>query len=199
MHNVNVQSTHWILYTGYFIYFINKLEIIFHSLYNTNTQFTIGNDLNINYFLENDFKKVLVSLLSSDIFSSKVCFPSSCQNSSATATDNIFIETSKFANYITSPLFYGLSNHTAQLIMIYDIDLKFLKAKTKTVTKIDKYTMYDFQIKLSFDSWESLFENDNIDTMSNSFLNTYLRIFYSSFPLKNQILKHRFILGLHQV
>jgi len=56
--------------TGYFIYFINKLEIIFHSLYNTNIQFTNGSDLNINHFVENDFKKVLVSLLTSYVFSS---------------------------------------------------------------------------------------------------------------------------------
>jgi len=111
-----------------------------------------------------------------------VCFLSSYWNSSATATDNIFIGTSKFTNYITPPLFNGLSNHDAQLIMIYDIDLKFQKAKTKTIMKIDKYTMHDFQIKLSFDSWESVFENDNIDTTSNSFLNTYLRIFYPSSP-----------------
>jgi hypothetical protein len=104
--------------TGDFIYFINKLEIIFHSLYNTNTQFTICGDLNINYLVEINFKKVLVSLLSSCSLSGTVFFPTRHQISSATATDNIFIDTSQFANYITSPPFNGLSNHNAQLIMI---------------------------------------------------------------------------------
>jgi hypothetical protein len=58
--------------------------------------------------------------------------------------------------------------------------------------------MFAFQIKPSFESWETVFENDDIDTMYNSFLNTYLTIFYSSFPLK-KINTKRFILGLHQV
>jgi len=170
--------------TGYFIYFINKLEIIFHSIYKTNIQFTIFSYLNINYLLENNFQKVLVSLFSSYSISSTVCFPTRYQNSSAMATDNIFIDTSKYANYITSPQFNGLSNNDAQFIMIYDTDSKFQKDKTKTIRKNNKYTMFDFQIKPSFESWESVFENDDIDTLSNSFLNTYLRIFYSSFPLK---------------
>jgi hypothetical protein len=111
--------------TGYFTYFINKLEIIFHALYNTNTHFTICGYLNINYLVENNFKKVFSSLLSSYSLSSTVCFPTRYQNSSATAIDNIFIDTSKFANYITFPQFNGRSNTDAQFIMIYDTDLKF--------------------------------------------------------------------------
>jgi hypothetical protein len=46
--------------------------------------------------------------------------------------------------------------------------------------------MFDFQIKPSVESWERVFENDDIDRESNSFLNTYLRIFYSSFLLKKK-------------
>jgi len=76
-------------------------------------------------------------LLSSYSLSSTVCFPTRYQNSSATANDNIFIDTSKFANYITSSQFNGLSNNDAQFIMIYDNDLKFQKEKTKTISKTD--------------------------------------------------------------
>ena len=111
-------------------------------------------------------------------------FPTRFQNSSATAIDNIFIETSKFANYTTFPPLHGLSDYNAQLIMIYDTGLKLRKEKSITIKKIDTYTMFDFQMKLSFESWETVFENNDKDTMFNAFLNTYLRIFYSSFPLK---------------
>lgn len=45
-------------------------------------------------------------------------------------------------------------------------------------------THFDFQIKPSFESWECAFKNYDKDTMSNSFPNTHLRIFYSIFPLK---------------
>jgi len=42
--------------------------------------------------------------------------------------------------------------------------------------------MFDFQTKLSFESWESVFENN--DRHYISVLNTYLRILYSSFRIK---------------
>jgi hypothetical protein len=39
-------------------------------------------------------------------------------------------------------------------------------------------------MKLSYETWDAVFSDVDIDTKFNSFLNTYLRIFYSSFPLK---------------
>jgi hypothetical protein len=44
--------------------------------------------------------------------------------------------------------------------------------------------MADIVMKLSYEPWGTVFSNVDIDTKFNSFLNTYLRIFYSSFPLK---------------
>ena len=32
--------------------------------------------------------------------------------------------------------------------------------------------------------WDEIFTEENVDVMFNSFLNTYLRIFYHSFPFK---------------
>jgi hypothetical protein len=42
-------------------------------------------------------------------------FPTTLQNNSVTVID-IFIDTSKFANYVIPPLFNGLSDHDVQLI-----------------------------------------------------------------------------------
>jgi hypothetical protein len=50
------------------------------------------------------------------------------------------------------------------------------------VRKVNEYTIIDFLDNLSNESWESTFNTENVDLMFNSFLNTYLRIFYSSFP-----------------
>ena len=36
---------------------------------------------------------------------------------------------------------------------------------------------------LSYEIWEPVIEGDDVNTIFNSFLNTNLRIFYSSFPL----------------
>ena len=55
---------------------------------------------------------------------------------------------------------------------------------SKTVRKINKYTISDFIDKLSCESWDSIFNSEDVNARFNSFLYTYLRIFYSSFPLK---------------
>jgi hypothetical protein len=59
---------------------------------------------------------------------------------------------------------------------------------SKTIRNINKHTMAKFKIKLNYESWDNIFGNDDIkdvDTLFNTFLNTYLQIFYSSFSLKN--------------
>jgi hypothetical protein len=44
--------------------------------------------------------------------------------------------------------------------------------------------MADFVTKLSNESWDTVFDSNDIDSKFNFFINTYLRILYSSFPLK---------------
>jgi len=48
---------------------------------------------------------------------------------------------------------------------------------------MNKYTILDFIFKLSNESWDGVFNNNDVNLMFNSFLNTYLKIFYFSFPL----------------
>jgi hypothetical protein len=48
----------------------------------------------------------------------------------------------------------------------------------------NKFTIPEFKLNLSYEFWEEIFTYDNVDSVFNSFLNTYLRIFYHSFPLK---------------
>ena len=50
---------------------------------------------------------------------------------------------------------------------------------TNTKRKISNYTIADFQLKLNYEMWEQVFDGNDI----NSFLNIFLRIYYSSFPL----------------
>ena len=35
----------------------------------------------------------------------------------------------------------------------------------------------EFQLNLSYVSWDNVFNGDDVDTVFNNFLNTYLRIF----------------------
>jgi len=52
--------------------------------------------------------------------------------------------------------------------------------------KINKYTIADFQLKLSHEMWEQVFDGNDVNTIFNTFLNIFLRIYYSSFPLTLQ-------------
>jgi hypothetical protein len=59
--------------------------------------------------------------------------------------------------------------------------------KFKTIRKINKYGITDFIDKLSCESWDTTFNSEDVNAMFNSLINTYLRIYYSSFPLKKVI------------
>jgi len=48
---------------------------------------------------------------------------------------------------------------------------------------INQTTIDDFLFKLSLETWASVFEGNGVNTIFNSFLNIFLRHFYSSFPL----------------
>jgi hypothetical protein len=82
------------------------------------------------------------------------------------------------------PIINGLSDHDVQLLIIITSHPHVRIHNFKMTRNINKYTVYDFIANLSYESWDSVFSGKDVNTMYNSFLNTYLRIFYSSFPLK---------------
>jgi hypothetical protein len=73
--------------------------------------------------------------------------------------------------------------------MINYIHLKIQNSKPRFVRNIDKYGISDFKIKLVYETWDNVFENNDVNSVYNSFLNTYLRVFYSIFPLRKMIAK----------
>jgi hypothetical protein len=74
----------------------------------------------------------------------------------------------------------GLSNHDAQLLIIKTICFQVRKYKISTRRIVSDQSLPNFKIQLSFD----VFSGNDADSIFNCFLNTYLRIFNSSFPLK---------------
>jgi len=71
-------------------------------------------------------------------------FPTRVQNTSATARDNIFIDISQFESYTITPLLNGLSDRDAQLLMI-STDFSYIPIqKSKSMRKINKYMISDF-------------------------------------------------------
>lgn len=167
-----------------FQYFIDNLDQILRSIYNANIDIIICRDININYLIDSTHKQLLDSLLTSYSLSSTVQFPTRIQNKSQSAIDVVFINTFKFNSFTVYPIINDLSDHNAQCILIHKIFERNSHSNFYFNRKIDKSSIRDFNTKLSYETWESIFGEDDVNNILNNFLNTYLRIFYSSFPLK---------------
>jgi hypothetical protein len=78
----------------------------------------------------------------------------------------------------------GLSDHDAQSISTHTFNLEPPPKKYRFIRKINEYTLNDFLTKLSYENWDSVFSTEDVNKMFNSFLDTYLKIANSSFPLR---------------
>jgi len=156
----------------------------------TITNLILCGDINIDYLTENDIKRYLDSVLQTYNLTAIVTFPTRSQGSSNTTIDNIFIDNSKISNYNVSPFFNGLSDHDAQLLIIKDINLKSQGHYVYITRNINNYSLNEFEISLSYETWDCIFSlnnNPDVDTLFNSFLNYYLRIFHNHFPQRKFI------------
>jgi hypothetical protein len=53
-----------------------------------------------------------------------------------------------------------------------------------TIRKFYENSLNEFKNKLSLETWEEIFNEDDINNMFNAFLNRFLIIYYSTFPKK---------------
>ena len=139
-------------------------------------------DLNINYLVENEQKRHFDNLLLMYNLTGIVDFPTRISHTSATAIDNYIIDISCFEDYSVILLANDLSDHDAQILTIRT-SVQNQSDRLKTVRKVDKHAINEFVYALSNESWDNVFNNNDVNFMFNSFLNTFLRIFHSSFPL----------------
>ena len=97
-------------------------------------------------------------------------------------------------DYTICPIINGLSDHDAQSISIHSFIQKPPHKKYRFTRKINEHTINDFLVKLSYENWESVFYTDEVNKMFDSFLDTYLKIFNSSVPLKRVHITKKIIL-----
>ena len=133
-----------------------------------------------------DTHKELNNILNSYNLVSVINFPTRVKNNSRSIIDNIFLDTTQFGRYTTCSMVNSLSDHDAQMLELYIVNLSSKRNNYKTVRKIDCNSINEFKDKLSSELWQNIFENDNsdVDSICNSFLNVYLQIFYSCSPKK---------------
>jgi hypothetical protein len=78
----------------------------------------------------------------------------------------------------------GLSDHDAQSITLHSIGVSGTRKKGILIRKINACSINDFILKLSHESWDSVFSSDDVKAAFNSFIDSYQRILNSSFTLK---------------
>ena len=168
---------------GNFTNFLNRLELILQKLYDNKYNIIIYGDINVNYLIGNNRRSQLDAVLHSYNLAGILKFPSRFGLNSHTAIDKVFIDTSTNRKYDLYPRINGLSDHDAQLLILNKGQKRKKECHTYTIRKINKYTIADFQMKLSHETWGLVFDGNDVNKIFNYFLNIFLRIYYSRFPL----------------
>lgn len=86
-----------------------------------------------------------------------------------------FIDTSRFKNFVISPIVNGLLDHDALLLLIKDLNACIKSNSIKSIRKTDTNSMAEYKIRLNCELWDNIFDNDHhkdVDILFNSFLNT---------------------------
>jgi hypothetical protein len=162
------------------------LEYILNKIYKASTDLILCDDRNINCLNDNSRKHLLDSLLASFSLFSTVKFPTRIFNNSCTLLDNIYINTHSH-DFSVHPLINGLSDHDAQIITLSNTFISVPRHVFSFTMKIDRNSISKFTFLLSYENWDDVFLEQDVNIIFNNFLNTYLRIFYASFPtIKSQ-------------
>ena len=79
-----------------------------------------------------------------------------------------------------------MSDHDAQILRLPDVSIPNYGNELYTYRQINEYSLNEFQNNLSHETWQNVFSNDDKDTNTifNNFLDTFLKIFNASFPVK---------------
>ena len=162
--------------SGNFKYFKDNLEKILSMIYSNTIKIIICGDININYLINATYKQSLDSLLTSYGLCSTVRFPTRIQMDSHSTIDNIFINTFTFCNFSLYPIINGLSDHDAHSIILLNILEQNCNTYFYFNRKVGKFSIVNFNTKLSYESWEDIFTENNVNTFFNNFRNIYLRI-----------------------
>jgi hypothetical protein len=72
----------------------------------------------------------------------------------------------------------------AQILTVNNIKTHKPAAHHLTRRTVNDSTISAFQLNLSYESWDNVFNGDDVDIIFNNFLDTYLKCFYHTFPLK---------------
>jgi hypothetical protein len=108
--------------------------------------------------------------------------PTRVDKSTSTIIDNFLSIQLELVNMIY-PLINGLSDHDAQVLILHKVQNQGQQQSTYMKQMINNDTIANFQLQLSQGTWESVFDDNDVNKSLNLFRNIILRTYYSSFPL----------------
>jgi hypothetical protein len=103
---------------GNFKYFLQNLDKVLQLIYTPDLYIIICGDISVNYLTENEQKRQINNLLLMYNLTGIVNFPTRFNNTSASAIDNFFIDTTRLEDFMISPFSNNLSDHDAQILTI---------------------------------------------------------------------------------
>ena len=114
-------------------------------------------------------KTQLINLFNTFNLKGIVSFYTRITTTSATMTDNIFID--KGSSYSVSPWINGLSDHDAQILRLEDHD-KLISQPTFIYTRdFNEHNIASFLLGLTNEQWSDVSEGRDTNKMFNNFLN----------------------------
>ena len=171
--------------TGNFSQLIKGIDTILNQFSKPNIKIIVSGDINVDYLDETCYKKKqLDALLATYNLISTVRFPTRSLNGSSSTIDNIFIDIYHKGKYTIYPLINGLSDHDGQIIQLENMSVQTQLSETRIIRNFNRHCIHDFKTKLSYEIWDTIFGENDVDKIFDNFHNTFLRTFFSSFPKK---------------
>jgi hypothetical protein len=104
---------------------------------------------------------------------STVQFPTRSSNGSFSAIHNVFIDKFHEGKYTLYPFINGLSDHDGQIIQLENITMQIQSSKTRIIRNFNKCNIHDFKTKLSYEIWDAIFGENDVNRIFNNFHNIF--------------------------
>jgi hypothetical protein len=113
-------------------------------------------------------------------------FPTRIRKNTSTAIDNIFIDRARVNSFKVTSVSNRLSDHDAQcLVLLNNLNLERQTTNRIITRLVDKNSIAEFLNNLTNETWEGIYELNDVNEIFNLVIQTYLLVYESSFPIKN--------------
>lgn len=161
--------------------FFTKLELLLNLIFDPKYTIVLCGDININFLEDSNDKYKLINLINSYNMEATVLEATRITNHSRTAPDQIIIHSTYPHN--TTIYDVGFSDHRAQTINI-KMAIKSKLHYTKKKIRLFNDTNNDIMLSLvERETWKDLYEETNVNSMYNKFVDTFMFHFNIAYPL----------------